>query len=198
MMAMLFLFTYLTVVVEATVLMVQPTNEFCIWIQAMKGDIVGHRFEVYKKEQRDVVNLQIIGPNDRNVIKLSDTNGDQLSFRAEEEGPYTLCYDNKGKQTVTVAFRNVVGQSAAFKESVVKDTAVSGLDKHVEQLVENAMPVWDELEYYRKRMQYHLVLAELQLGTQTNFIIVKLVVTVVTSLVLVYYISSLFETKRRI
>jgi len=198
MVGVLFVLTSLVACIEATVLMVRHSDGFCIGVQAMRGDIIGHRFAVYKRIPRDVVNLRIYGPGDQDVISLSDTDGDQLSFKAQVEGPYTLCYENMGKELVTVAFRNVVGKDAMFKESLMKNSAVTTLDKEVDRLEKSSMPVWDELEYYRRRMEFHSQLSEVQLKAQKTFNILKLLLIVFTSLVLVYFISSLFETKRKI
>lgn len=198
MVAVFYLFTSLLVCIEATVLMIRENDEFCIWVQAKRGETIGHNFAVFKKTPLDVVNLRISGPDDQDVIILSDVEGDQLSFKAEVEGKYTICYDNTGSDVITVAFRNLVGEAAIIKESLMKDSGVGSIDTEVQRLVQNSIPVWDELDNYRRRVEFHAFLAETQLKSQSTFIIGKLLMILATSLILVYFISSIFETKRKL
>jgi len=188
----------LLVAVEAIHVMIGPGDEQCFWEQASKGETISHSWDSLKEVNSDVLNVKIISPTGESVIELPDQGGEHVNFKAAEDGIYTWCYENSGRSRIIVVFKNVVGTTRVSVASMGKNEQVWGIDDEIQQLALKSDEVWDSLNIYRQRLEHHTIQADKALTAQTYFNLLKLVVFGGSALSVVYWMKTLFETKRRI
>jgi len=186
------------IAVESIHVMINPGDEQCFWDQASEGQVVSHWYEPLKEIDEDALNAKIFGPNDQIVIELTNTEGERLVYNALEEGIYTWCYENAGSSRILVHFKNMVGLSKVSKASVGANKHVWNIEDEIQQLTVNSDSVYDSLNIYRQRLEQHTLQADKALRAQTYFSLLKLVVFAGSALSVVYWMKTLFETKRRI
>jgi len=92
----------------------------------------------------------------------------------------------------------MVGLAKMSKATVGGNKQVWSIEDEIKQLTVNSDAVWDSLNIYRQRLEQHTVQADKALKAQTYFSLLKLVVFAGSTLSVVYWMKSLFETKRRI
>jgi len=188
----------LVAIVEAIQVMIKPGHELCFWDQASEGNVVSHWFEPIKETEDDTLNMKILAPNDDIVIELANTDGERLNYEALLEGIFTWCYENSGNGRIMVHFRNIVGVTKTSKASVGGQQDVKGMEEEILQLTERGRQAYETIFFYKRRLQSHTIHADKALKAQTCFSLVKLVAFAGSGLSVVYWMRSLFETKRRI
>jgi hypothetical protein len=188
----------LLIAVEAIHVMISPGDEQCFWDHASEGEIISHWWDSLKEVNSDTLNVKIFAPNDQIIVELPDQSGEHLNFKASEDGSYTWCYENSGTSRIIVVFKNIVGLAKMSIASMGENEQVGGLDNEIQQLIVNSDSVWDSLNIYRERLMQHTVHADKALEAQTYFSLLKLVVFASSALSVVYWMKTLFETKRRI
>jgi len=188
----------LLIAVEAIHVMISPGDEQCFWDQASEGEIISHWWDSLKEVDSDTLNVKIFAPNDQIIVELPNQSGEHVNFKASVDGIYTWCYENSGSSRIIVVFKNMVGLAKMSIASMGENEQVGGIDDEIQQLIVNSGVVWDSLNIYRERLMQHTVHADNALEAQTYFSLLKLVVFAGSALSVVYWMMTLFETKRRI
>merc|ERR1719187_264680 len=85
---------------QATTVLVRSRDEECYWENVPEGQKMHHSFALASGKAE--INMKVYGPDDSVILSLPGADEESFTFVAQEEGPYTWCYENNGRDMITV------------------------------------------------------------------------------------------------
>ena len=189
-----------------------PQNKYCVYADAVTGGQCTGSFEVISLDDPKAIAVVVHGPpnaegnralhfESRHVPELSgpvvpDVAYSEGSFAIDIEGSageYRMCIENNSEsgevQTVAFNFRTTTAEEKNFK--------YTGLEQELHELAEGLDLLRDHQSYMNQRERVHQEALENINAKVVFWTVLEAVVVIVMAFWQIRYISTFFETKRK-
>ena len=175
--------------------LLRPDDEECFFDESATGEEIHGTFSVTHGEK--AIGVKIFNPADLVVLELPDTMEDAYTFKALQDGMYTVCFKSNGNELQTVEFSLHIGDDVTVK-NVMKEDHLTPISHSVNTLKRGVNELNEQTKYHRNRLIRHRQTTQSTGSRITWWSLSQAFILIALALTQTWIIKSLFEKKRTV
>jgi hypothetical protein len=188
-------FLLFIVYVNSITTLVRPKEEECYFTQAEKNEKFHCSYTVTANDIK--VNIKVFDPEDKTVFDFEEAVEDSVTFYAQKQGFYTICFTNPSSEMTTIEFTFHVG-STLLAKNLAQEHHFTPLEEAVEKLFENVDQLEADTWYHYRRLKRSKRTSESTNSRIMWWSIFETVCLLLVAAIQVLVIKSFFDRKARV